>query len=149
MCEYVVGTHLCGCVILCALIYSYICISFGRSANCRVNYAEREITLISFFFQIYLPKLHENIKYYWLNLFKEIAINFNRSLQTTSESPTSLSDALFLQINKCYRYPCLQFIFAVILVFCRFHSQQRLTHYHKVDSNLRNKEDRCLGCCDR
>ena len=39
-------------------------------------------------YQIYQPKLHENIKkFYRLNLFKEIAIGFNNGLQTTSESP--------------------------------------------------------------
>ena len=39
------------------------------------------------FYQIYLPKLHENIlKYSRLSLFKEIAIGFTYGLQTTSES---------------------------------------------------------------
>ena len=46
------------------------------------------------FYQIYLPKLYENIfKYYRLNLFKEMTIFFNHSILTTSES-TSLSDGL-------------------------------------------------------
>ena len=31
-------------------------------------------------YQVYLPKLHENIlKYYRLNLFKEITMGFNRN----------------------------------------------------------------------
>ena len=34
-------------------------------------------------YQIYLPKLHENIlKFYRLNLFKEIVIGSNHGLQT-------------------------------------------------------------------
>ena len=36
------------------------------------------------------------LKYYRLNLFKEIAIGYNHSLQTTSESPASLSDGLLV-----------------------------------------------------
>ena len=45
----------------------------------------------------YLPKLHLNIlKYYWLNLFKEIALDFNYSLQTTLESPENHSDGLLV-----------------------------------------------------
>ena len=48
-------------------------------------------------YQIYLPKLHENIlKYLRLNLFKEITIGFNASLQTTSESPASISNGLLI-----------------------------------------------------
>ena len=48
-------------------------------------------------YQIYLPKLYENIlKYYRLNLFKEIPIGFNHSLQITSESPATLSDGLLV-----------------------------------------------------
>ena len=48
-------------------------------------------------YRIYLPKLHENIlKYYRLNLFKEIAIGFNHSCQTTLVSATSFSDSLFV-----------------------------------------------------
>ena len=43
-------------------------------------------------YQMHLPKLHENR----LNLFKEIAIDFNHSLQTTLESPASLSDILLV-----------------------------------------------------
>ena len=39
------------------------------------------------FYQIYLPKLPENtLKNYRLNLFKDIAIDFNHGLQTSSES---------------------------------------------------------------
>ena len=42
-------------------------------------------------YQIYLPKLHENIlKYYKLDLLKEITIGFNYILQTTLESPAWL-----------------------------------------------------------
>ncbi len=49
------------------------------------------------FYQIYLPKLHKNIlKYYRLNLFKEIAIGFNHGLQMTSESLASLLDGLLV-----------------------------------------------------
>ena len=48
--------------------------------------------------QIYLPKFHENIlKYYKLDLFKEIAIGFNHM---TSESPASLSDSLFRFVHS-------------------------------------------------
>ena len=48
-------------------------------------------------YQIYLPQILENIfKYYVLNSFKEIDIGFKRSLQTTSESPASLTDGLLL-----------------------------------------------------
>ena len=47
--------------------------------------------------QIYLLKFLENIfKYYWLNLFKEIAIRFNHGLQMTPESSASLSYGLLL-----------------------------------------------------
>ena len=68
--------------------------------------------------QIYLPKLHENIlKYYGLNWVKDIAIGFNHSLHTTSESSASLSNSLFVGICKCCHYPCLQFIFNVAWSF--------------------------------
>ena len=44
-------------------------------------------------YQIYLPKLHENIwKYYRLNLFKDIVTTFNYNLQETSKSPANLSN---------------------------------------------------------
>ncbi len=57
----------------------------------RLNYTKIKIIDISLY-QIYLPKLHENIlKYYRLNLFKEIAIIFNLELQTTPESPANVS----------------------------------------------------------
>ena len=52
------------------------------------------------------------MKYDRLNLFKEIVIGFKHGLQTISESPASVSDGFIVQINKCCRYPCLQFIFA-------------------------------------
>ena len=48
-------------------------------------------------YQIYLPKLHESImKYYRFNLFKEIAIGFSYGLETSSESPASISDDLLV-----------------------------------------------------
>ena len=65
-------------------------------------------------YQICLLKLHENIwKNFGLNLFKEIAIGFNYGLQTFSESAANFSDSLLILISKCWRYPCLQFIFSV------------------------------------
>ena len=46
-------------------------------------------------YQIYFSKLSENLlKYYWLNVFKEIATDFNPGFQTTTESPTGLSNSL-------------------------------------------------------
>ena len=59
------------------------------SSELRQNDNSTEIT----FYPMHLPNLHENIfNYYRLNLFKEIAIGFIHGLQTTSESPASLSD---------------------------------------------------------
>ena len=51
--------------------------------------------------QVYLPKLHENVlKYYRLNLFKEIAISYNHGLKMTSESPkTFLTVSLVKLVN--------------------------------------------------
>ena len=51
-------------------------------------------------YQIYLPKLHENILN-TINLFKEITIGFSHSFQMTLESPASLLDGLFVWISKC------------------------------------------------
>ena len=49
------------------------------------------------FYQIYLPKLYESIlKYYRLNLFKEIPIGFNHSPQITLKSPTGLFRGLLV-----------------------------------------------------
>ena len=46
---------------------------------------------------MYLAKLYENIlKYYRLTLFKVIVFDFNNGLQTTSESPASLSYSLLV-----------------------------------------------------
>ena len=60
-------------------------------------------------YQIYLPKLHEDtLKYYRLDLFKEIAIFFNDSLQMSLESPTSISNDLLVEIGKCYCYQVAQ-----------------------------------------
>ena len=56
-------------------------------------------------------------KYCRLDLFKEVAIGFNYSLQTTSKYPASLFDGIFILMVKCYRYPYLQFIFGVTLSF--------------------------------
>ena len=48
-------------------------------------------------YQIYLPKLNENIlKYSRLNLLKEIAIGFNHGLPTTLKSPASLPGGFFV-----------------------------------------------------
>ena len=59
-------------------------------------------------------KLYENVlKYYSLNLFKEITSGFNHGLQTKSESPASFFDVDLVKINKYWRYPCLQLIFGV------------------------------------
>ena len=59
-------------------------------------YKNEKNTDISFY-QIYLPKLHKNIfKYYRLNLFKEITIDFNHDLLMTLVSPASLSDCLLV-----------------------------------------------------
>ena len=50
-------------------------------------------------YQIYLLNLQKNIlKYYRLNLFKEIAIGFNHSFQMTLEHPASLT-TLFKLVN--------------------------------------------------
>ena len=44
---------------------------------------------------ISLIRLHENIlKYFLLDLFKELAIRFSHVFQTTSQSPVSLFDGL-------------------------------------------------------
>ena len=52
---------------------------------------KNDITL----YQIYWEKLHENIlRFYRLNIFKEITIGFNYGLQMTLESPASLSDGI-------------------------------------------------------
>ena len=57
-------------------------------------YKNKNNTDISLY-EMYKPKLHDNIlKYYRLNLFKEIAIVFNHSLQVTLESPANFSDSL-------------------------------------------------------
>ena len=49
-----------------------------------------KIMLISHFIPIYLRKLQEDIlKYYRLDLFKEIPIDFDYNLQTTAEFPAS------------------------------------------------------------
>ena len=69
-------------------------------------------------YQIYLPKLHENIlKYNRLNVFKEIGIGigFNHCLQMTLEFPVSLFDGLLVLNGKCCYYSCLQFIFGAVL----------------------------------
>ena len=48
-------------------------------------------------YEIYSSKLHEYIlKYYGLNLFKEIAIDFKYGFQTTLETSASLFDSLFV-----------------------------------------------------
>ena len=48
-------------------------------------------------YQIYLPKLNENIfKCNRLNLFKEFVTGFKKGLQTTLESPASVSNGLCL-----------------------------------------------------
>ena len=58
-------------------VYACVCVqgTMGKlSSKLRKN---ENITVISFY-QIYLPKLHENIlKCYGLNSFKEIVIGFN------------------------------------------------------------------------
>ena len=67
-------------------------------------------------YQIYLPTLHENVlKYNWLNLFKEIAIDFNHGLWTISESPESLFDGLFFKLVNV----------AIILAFSSFFGYER------------------------
>ena len=68
--------------------------------------------------QIYLSKLQKNIlKYFRLNLFKNIAVGFNHCFQISSEFPVSLSGGIFVWIDKCCHYPCLQFIFGVAQSF--------------------------------
>ena len=80
-------------------------------------------------YQIYLPKLHENIsKYYRLNLFEEIAPGFSHCFEMSSESPANLSDGLFVWIGKCHSYPCLQSIFCVAWTFLVFCSPLPPTH---------------------
>ena len=76
----------------------------GKLSKLRKNENNIDVSL----YDIKLPKLHENIlKYNWLDVFKEIAIDFYYGSQTTSESPASI----LVQIGKCCLYPCLQFIF--------------------------------------
>ena len=48
-------------------------------------------------YQIYLPKLHENIlKYSRLNLFKEITTGYNHVFQMTLGSPARISSGLLV-----------------------------------------------------
>ena len=59
-------------------------------------YINENNTNISFY-QVYLQTFYENkLKYYRLDLIKEIFISFNDSLQITLESPASLSNSLFV-----------------------------------------------------
>ena len=59
----------------------------------------------------WMHHVHENIlKYYTLNLFKEITIGFSHSLQMTLQSP-----AMFVLIGKCYCYLGFQLIFQELL----------------------------------
>ena len=63
------------------------------------NENNRHLTLTDIF-----NKINENLlKYYTLNLFKEIAIDFNQGLQTSWKSPAKLSDSLLVQIRKYCR----------------------------------------------
>ena len=83
-----------------------------------------------------LSELHENIlKKYKLNLFKEIAVDFNHSLQMTSESSVSFSDGLFIQIGKCCYYPYIQFILSVAQSFLGL-SLNHTSHNNQDDCNL-------------
>ena len=77
------------------------------SYKLRKNEDKTDISL----YQIYQPELHENILKYRLNLVKEITIGFNYDLQTTWESPASLSDGLLE--SKCYHFACLWITFDV------------------------------------
>ena len=96
-------------------------------------------------FKVYLPKLLENIlKYYCLDLFKEITIDFNYCFHTTRESPASLSNGLLVYIGKCWQYPCIQFIFGVAQFYWSL-AQERCTHNNQGDWNLGSYVDRCWG----
>ena len=75
------------------------------------------------------------MKLYRIHLFKVISINFSHSLQTTLESPASLSDGLLVQICKCGLYPCLQFIFGVPQTYLAFR-QPLSSHTNKSACNL-------------
>ena len=68
-----------------------------KSGKLLLKFHKNVINIDISLYQIYLPKLHENIlKYFRLNLFREITISFNHGLRTTSELPASLSDALLV-----------------------------------------------------
>ena len=70
-----------------------VCVMGKPSSKLRKN----ENNTDSRFYQIYLPKLHEKVlKYYRLDLSKEIAIGFKHSLQTITESPASLFKSLLV-----------------------------------------------------
>ena len=65
---------------------------YGVMGKLSFQFSKNENNTDISLYQIYLPKLPENMKYFRLNLFKEIAIGFN---QTTLESPANLSDDAF------------------------------------------------------
>ena len=93
--------YICVCVCVCGAI--------GKlSSKLRKNSNNADIS----FYQVYLPNLHDKIlKYYRLNLLKEIAISFNHGLQMSSESPQAFPIfSLFKLVNS-----------AIILAFSSSH----------------------------
>ena len=79
---------MCVCVCVCVCVPD---VTDKLSSKLRQNKNNTNSSL----YQIYLPKLHGNfLKYYRLDLFKEITIDFNHGFQTTLQSPASLSDGL-------------------------------------------------------
>ena len=85
-----------------------------RCVNWRLNYATKKITLTSHFIRY----IYQNyIKISW-NTKDQIYSKKLPSTSTTASTrlwkfPASLSDGLFVWIDKCCHYPCLQFIFGV------------------------------------
>ena len=54
------------------------------------------------------------MKYYWWNLFKEIAIGFNHDFQMISESLANFSDILFSKLVNA----AIILVFSSTLEFC-------------------------------
>ena len=103
---YLLYIYVCVSVCVCVCVCVQSAMSKLSSKSCKIQ-NDTDISL----YQIYLPKLLENIlKFYRLDLFKEIAICFNHGHQTTSESPESISDGLLVNIGKWCLYLCFHFV---------------------------------------
>ena len=78
-------------------------------------------------YQVYLPKLHENIsKYCKSNLFKEIAISFNHGLLNLLQA--FMIATLFKLVNTAVIFWCCT-------DFCWSHTQSRGTHNDQENCN--------------